>query len=116
MTTGRVFLAISDPTRRSMLDLLRSGPRSAGEIVNEFPEMSQPGVSKHLRVLRESGVVEVEISAQKRLYSLKRDGFDELDEWISSYRDFWNSKLDSLKDFLDGPGSTSKERSKKDGK
>jgi DNA-binding transcriptional ArsR family regulator len=100
--TTTVFAAVADPTRREMLDLLKEGPRSAGEIVLEFSEITQPGVSRHLRVLREADLVSVTAKAQKRIYSLKPDGLRELHEWISKYQRFWNSKLDALEDHLDG--------------
>jgi DNA-binding transcriptional ArsR family regulator len=86
----------------AMLDLLADGPRAAGEVVSSFPNLTQPGVSRHLRVLREAQLVTVSVQAQQRIYSLKPDGFRELDDWVSKYRSFWSDKLDALEDHLDG--------------
>ncbi len=83
-----------------MIDLLATGPRSAGEIVSQFPQLTQPGVSKHLRVLREAQLVSVTIRAQQRIYSLKPEGLLELNEWISKYQDYWTEKLDALEEHL----------------
>jgi DNA-binding transcriptional ArsR family regulator len=99
--TITVFAAVADPTRRAMLDLLKDKPRSAGEIVLEFSEITQPGVSRHLRILREADLVTVTAEAQKRIYSLNPDGLRELHAWISKYQRFWNNKLDALEDHLD---------------
>ena len=95
------FSAIADPTRRAMLDYLATRPRSAGEIVSHFPRISQPGVSQHLRVLREAQLISVTINAQKRIYTLKPEGLKILHEWISKYQEFWTSKLDALEEHLD---------------
>lgn len=96
-----VFAAISDPTRRSILDLVLKHPMSVGEIKEEFPSITQPGLSKHLGVLRRAKLVKVTVMAQKRVYSLNDFGFHEIDNWIAKYQKFWNKKLDSLEDFLD---------------
>ena len=85
-----------------MLDMLAERPRSAGEIVSQFPHLTQPGVSRHLRVLREAQVVSVTVHAQQRLYALRPDGLRELREWISKYQVFWTDKLDALEDHLEG--------------
>lgn len=95
------FAAISDPTRRAMLDLVLKRPMSVGEISREFPEISQPGVSKHLGILRRARLVKVTVMAQKRVYSLNDTGFREIDAWIAKYREFWNTRLDALGDYLD---------------
>jgi len=95
------FTAISDPTRRSILDLVLKHPMSVGEISEEFPGISQPGISKHLGVLRRANLVKVTIKAQKRVYSLNDSGFQEINTWITKYQRFWNLKLDSLEEFLD---------------
>jgi DNA-binding transcriptional ArsR family regulator len=79
-----------------MLDLLATRPLSAGEIVAKFPRLTQPGVSQHLRVLREAQLVGVTVQAQQRIYSLKPEGFRELNEWVSKYREFWVDKMDAL--------------------
>jgi DNA-binding transcriptional ArsR family regulator len=95
------FTAISDPTRRQILDMLRAGELPAGDMVRAFPAASQPGVSRHLRVLREAGLVEVRKQEQRRLYSLRQAGFAELDAWLSRYRAFWPAQLDALSRHLD---------------
>lgn len=96
-----VFSAISDPTRRTILDLVLKRPMSVGEIMVEFPSISQPGISKHLGVLRRAKLVKVTIMAQRRVYSLNDSGFSEIDNWIVKYQKFWSRKLDDLEDFLD---------------
>lgn len=99
------FTAISDPTRRRMLDLLRAGELPAGEMGRSFPETSQPGISRHLRVLRESGLVSVRREEQRWMYSLRPDGFAQLDAWIAHYRHFWPAQLDALSRHLDAQPS-----------
>lgn len=99
---NRTFVAISNPERRRMLDLLRVKDRPAGELVAAFPELPQPAVSRHLRVLREAGLVSAAPLAQKRIYSLRPDRLIEVDRWLSHYRDFWTDRLDSLEGHLDG--------------
>jgi DNA-binding transcriptional ArsR family regulator len=96
-----VFTAVADPTRRAMLDLLAKRPRSAGEIVSQFPNLTQPGVSRHLHVLREAQLVGVTVNAQRRIYALKPEGLRELHQWISRYQDFWIDKLDALEHHLE---------------
>ena len=101
MSATSVFSAISDPTRRAMIDLLAAGPRSAGEIVSSFPKLTQPGVSQHLRVLREAQLVTVTVQAQQRIYALKPEGLRELHNWVSKYQEFWAIKMDALEEHLD---------------
>lgn len=101
MRTTSVFAAVSDPKRREMLDLLAGGPRTAGDIVSHFSGLTQPGVSRHLRVLRDAELVEVTPDAQQRIYALKEEGFRELGEWLSKYQEFWSAKLDALGEHLD---------------
>lgn len=96
-----VFTAVADPTRRAMLDFLVTRPRSAGEIVSRFPQLTQPGVSQHLRVLREAELVSVTVEAQRRIYSLKPEGLRELHAWISKYQRFWSDRLDALQEHLE---------------
>jgi DNA-binding transcriptional ArsR family regulator len=86
------FEALADPTRRRIVELVSEGERSAGEIASAFA-ISRPGVSKHLRVLREHGVIRSRSEGTRRLYSLDGDGLVELDEWI---RRFWTNRLDAL--------------------
>lgn len=94
------FEALAEPHRRRILDLLRAGERPAGELV-EALKLSQPGVSKHLRVLREAGLVSVAADGQRRLYSLKPARLAELDAWLAPYRHFWADRLDALTDHLE---------------
>ena len=90
-----VFEILAVPNRRRILDLLREGERPAGEIVSAL-SISQPGVSKHLRVLREAGLVGARRDGQRRLYRLRPDGLAELDQWLAPYRAFWSERLDAL--------------------
>src|SRR5260221_2237267 len=96
MTT---FEALADPTRKRILDLLRERPRLVGELVDAL-EMSQPGISKHLRVLREAGLVNVRQDAQRRWYELRPEPLIELDSWLDSYRHLWNERMDRLDAYL----------------
>jgi len=96
-----VFAALADPTRRQVLDLLTRHERAAGELGRAFPRISQPGISRHLRILREAGLVRVRREHQHRYYSLRSERLAEVDAWISKYRGFWESELDSLEDFLE---------------
>jgi DNA-binding transcriptional ArsR family regulator len=98
MTT--TFEVLAEPTRRRILDLLRDRERPVGELV-EHLALSQPGVSKHLRMLREAGLVEVRHEAQRRLYGLRVEPLVEVDEWLEPYRRFWASRLDALERHLD---------------
>ena len=113
MGTSSVFSAVADPTRRAMMDYLAARPRSAGEIVSHFPNLTQPGVSQHLRVLREAQLVSVTIDAQRRIYSLKPEGLRELQEWISKYQEFWTDRLDSLERHLEAQRITKNAAGKK---
>lgn len=94
------FSAVADPTRRAMLDMLAERERSAGDIVSTFPQISQPAVSKHLRILRNAGLVSVQIHAQQRIYSLQPKALAELDAWIAKYKVFWSDNLDALEQHL----------------
>lgn len=93
------FDALVDPTRRRMLDLLRERPRSVNEMV-DLLGISQPLASKHLKVLREAGLVQVRQDAQRRWYELRPDPLAEVDAWLSSYRHLWESRYDRLDDLL----------------
>lgn len=94
------FEALAEPNRRQILDLLRAGERPAGDLV-EALNLSQPGVSKHLRVLREAGLVTVTADGQRRLYRLQPARLAELDAWLAPYRHFWANRLDALVDHLE---------------
>ena len=89
------FDVVAEPTRRRILDLLREGPRRVGELV-ELLEISQPGVSKHLRVLREARLVRVHSDAQQRWYEVDTEPLTEIDSWLEPYRAFWSQRLDAL--------------------
>lgn len=89
------------PSRRKLLDLLADGERPAGDLVEVLPELTQPAVSRHLRVLREAGLVDVRPDAQRRMYSLRPDGLAELDRWLDRHRHFWGAQLDALERHLD---------------
>ena len=95
-----VFEIIAEPNRRAILSLLVSSQQSVGEIERRL-RMSQPAVSKHLRVLREAGFVESTVDAQRRLYRLKPEPLQELDEWLAQFRRFWSAHLDALERHLD---------------
>lgn len=96
-----VFEAVAEPSRRTLLDALRDGERTAGELVDALPGLTQPTVSRHLRVLREVGLVEVRSDAQRRIYALRPDGLVQMDDWIERYRHFWADHLDALERHLD---------------
>lgn len=87
--------ALADPTRRTIVELLAAGERSAGEIAAQF-ETSRPGISRHLRVLREQGLVQAREEGRQRVYSLDPGPLEELDEWLAHYRTFWTNRLDAL--------------------
>jgi DNA-binding transcriptional ArsR family regulator len=95
-----VFEIIAEPNRRAILSLLVSSQQSVGEIERQL-RMSQPTVSKHLRVLREAGFVESTVDAQRRLYRLKPEPLQELDAWLAQFRRFWSAHLDALERHLD---------------
>ena len=92
--------AIAEPSRRLILDLLRERERSVGELVQRL-HISQPGVSKHLRVLREAGLVEVHPDGRRRLYGLQATPLAEMDAWLAPYRKHWTERLDALEHHLE---------------
>jgi DNA-binding transcriptional ArsR family regulator len=92
--------ALAEPTRRRILDLLRDRPRLVGELT-EHLGISQPGTSKHLRVLREAGLVSVRQDAQRRWYELRPAPLAEIDAWLEPYRWMWDTRLDALGEHLD---------------
>jgi DNA-binding transcriptional ArsR family regulator len=94
------FAIVAEPNRRAILSLLLSSERSVGEIEREL-RLSQPSVSKHLRVLREAGFVESRIEAQRRLYRLRPEPLMELDEWLVPFRRFWSKRVDALERHLE---------------
>ncbi|MGA2829058.1 MAG: metalloregulator ArsR/SmtB family transcription factor [Streptosporangiaceae bacterium] len=90
-----VLHALSDQSRRTVLETLRGGPATAGELAALLP-IARTGVSRHLRVLREAGLVEVRQQAQRRVYSLRPEPLAEIDEWLGRYRALWEHRLDAL--------------------
>jgi DNA-binding transcriptional ArsR family regulator len=94
------FAAVSEPARRQILELLRERERPVGELVQHL-RLSQPGVSKHLRVLREAGLVRVRPDGKRRWYGLRAEPLAELDEWLAPYREYWGGRLDALEQHLD---------------
>ncbi|MDG5803558.1 metalloregulator ArsR/SmtB family transcription factor [Streptomyces ossamyceticus] len=94
------FDALADPTRRRMLGLLLGRPRLVGDLAREL-QMSQPRVSKHLRVLREAGLVTVRAEAQRRWYELRPEPLADLDAWLAPYRRLWTERLEALERHLD---------------
>ena len=95
-----VFEVIAEPNRRAILSLLVSSEQSVGEIEQELG-MSQPTVSKHLRVLRDAGFVEATVDAQRRLYRLRPEPLQEVDAWLAQFRQFWSGHVDALERHLD---------------
>ncbi|WP_329543815.1 metalloregulator ArsR/SmtB family transcription factor [Streptomyces sp. NBC_01356] len=100
MSDATPWTALADPNRRAIVALLLEGPRPVGEIV-EASGLSQPSTSKHLRVLRDAGLVRVRRDAQRRVYALDPAPIAELDAWLSPYRKLWNESLDALGRRLD---------------
>ena len=94
------FDVLAEPQRRRILDLLRERERPVGELVDQL-SLSQPGVSKHLRVLRDAGLVSVRPEGQRRLYGLRPAALSEVDRWLAPYRQLWRRRLDALEQHLD---------------
>ena len=94
------FAIIAEPNRRAILSLLVSSEQSVGDIERQL-RMSQPTVSKHLRVLREAGLVEATVDAQRRLYRLRPEPLQEVDAWLAQFRQFWSARVDALERHLD---------------
>ena len=107
-----VFEIIAEPNRRAILSLLGSSEQSVGEIEREL-NMTQPTVSKHLRVLREAGIVEATVDAQRRVYRLNPEPLQEVDEWLAQFRQLWSKHIDALERHLDRMDSKKKTRRKK---
>jgi DNA-binding transcriptional ArsR family regulator len=98
MTSG--FQVVAEPARRELLDLLIARPRAVGELVAETG-MSQPSTSRHLRILREAGLVESRVDGRRRVYALRGQGFAELARWLAPYVVLWQGGLDALERHLD---------------
>src|SRR5215217_2271529 len=94
------FAVLAEPNRRRILDLLRERERPVGELVDAL-SVSQPTVSKHLRVMRDAGVVEARVDAQRRLYRVRPEPLREIDRWLGPYRALWTESLDRLERHLD---------------
>jgi DNA-binding transcriptional ArsR family regulator len=95
-----IFEVLAEPSRREILDLLRTGERPVNDLVEQL-RLTQPTVSKHLKVLRGAGLVEVRQDAQRRWYRLRLEPLTELDDWLAPYRRMWTSSLDALERHLD---------------
>lgn len=95
-----IFETLADPSRRRILELLRTRERPVGELVDAL-RMSQPAVSRHLRVLREAGLVDAQVDAQRRIYRLRPESLRQLDAWLEPYRLLWSGRLDELEQHLD---------------
>jgi DNA-binding transcriptional ArsR family regulator len=95
-----VFDVVAEPNRRRILDLLSEAERPVGELVGRL-DLSQPAVSKHLRILRDAGLVAVRGDAQRRLYSVRPEPLQAIDEWLTPYRRMWAARLDDLARHLD---------------
>ncbi len=92
---GDVFAILADPTRRRMLDAMRVGERSVGELVAAV-DIEQPGDSRHLRIMREAGLVRVRPEGQRRLYSLQPEPLRDLDDWLADFRELWDGRFDRM--------------------
>jgi DNA-binding transcriptional ArsR family regulator len=100
MDSVEAMAVLAEPNRRRILDLLRQAERPVGDLVAQLA-VSQPAVSKHLRVLREAGLVEVRVDAQRRLYRVRPEPLQAIDHWLEPYRRLWESRLDDLERHLD---------------
>jgi DNA-binding transcriptional ArsR family regulator len=108
--TAEAFDVLAEPNRRRILDLLRESERPVGELVRAL-RISQPAVSKHLRILREGGFVDVRSDAQRRVYRVRAEPLREIDEWLQPYRMLWSSRLDGLERHLETmPDGTEEDR------
>jgi DNA-binding transcriptional ArsR family regulator len=105
------FAIVAEPNRRAILSLLLSAERSVGELEREL-QLSQPSVSKHLRLMREAGFVESRIEAQRRLYRLRPEPLMELDAWLVPFRRFWSKHVDALEQHLEKMAKTSSVKKK----
>lgn len=94
------YAALADPSRREILDHLRSGERTVGDLVTRL-QLSQPGVSKHLKVLRAAGLVDVRPEGRRRWYALRAEPLAEVDRWLEPYRAHWSARLDALERHLE---------------
>jgi DNA-binding transcriptional ArsR family regulator len=100
VTTATTLQALGEPNRYAIFGLLRDGERPVGDLVADL-HLSQPAVSKHLRTLKNAGLVDVRVDAQRRLYRIVPTPLIELDAWLATYRQLWSTRLDSLEDLLE---------------
>jgi len=107
-----IFAIIAEPNRRAILSLLATSERSVGDIEEQL-RLSQPSVSKHLRVLREAGFVESRVDAQRRLYRVRAEPLMEVDAWLAPFRRFWSAHIDALERHLDRVPSAPRRKRKK---
>lgn len=105
------LLAIADPTRRRIVELLAKGERTAGELVDEF-DLSAPAISQHLNVLREAGLVTTRVEGQSRIQSLNPGGLDDIEAWLERTRNFWSQRLDALEQELRADDERSQRKKK----
>ena len=94
------FAALADPNRYRIFELLRSGPRPVNDISGQL-QLNQPQVSKHLRVLKQAGLVDVQPRAQQRLYEVRADSLRQLHDWLERYRQFWDARFDDLDELIE---------------
>ena len=108
------FTVLAEPSRRAILTLLASGERSVGDLESAL-NLSQPSVSKHLRVLRDAGFVEATIDAQRRVYRIRPEPLQEVDAWMAPFRRYWSARVDALERHLDriAPPTRTKRQSRK---
>jgi DNA-binding transcriptional ArsR family regulator len=107
-----VFDVVAESSRRRLLDLLRTSERPVGDLVDQLG-LSQPAVSKHLRILRDAGLVEARVDKQRRLYRVRPDELRAIDEWLAPYRHMWNARLDDLEQHLDTMAEQRKPKQRK---
>ena len=112
MAVGATFEVMAEPNRRVIVELLRERERTVGELVGAL-DVSQPAVSKHLRVLREAGLGDSRVDAQRRFYSVRLQPLREIDAWLEPYRAMWSRSLDALERHLDSKGGRRAGRAKK---
>ncbi len=103
------FSVLAEPTRREILDILRERPLSVGELVERLG-LTQPGTSKHLRVLRDAGLVNARRHAQRRVYEVRPEPLAEVDAWLAPYRQLWEERFDALEHGLAGAADASENR------
>jgi DNA-binding transcriptional ArsR family regulator len=104
-----VFGAVADPTRRAILDVLRRGELPAGELARQF-RVSRPAVSRHVRILKDAGLIRETRASQSRRYSLNAEPLAEVDRWLANYRLFWSARLHDLKQYVEREGDVPSDR------